>query len=74
MRRVDLIRVVSARFLSRVGSEAAFFVGVWGKAAYVLDATPSDLAWVMLALAIPLMLGSAAAGVLIDRYGPKRGD
>ncbi len=71
MRPIDLFRVVAARFLSRVGSEAAFFVGVWGKAAYVLDATPGDLAWVMLALSVPLLLGSAVSGVLIDRHGPR---
>ncbi len=71
MRKVDLLRVVAARFLSRVGSEAAFFVGVWGKAAYVLDATPGDLAWLMLALAVSLMIGSGVSGVLIDRYGPR---
>lgn len=54
-----------------MGSEAAFFIGVWGKAAYVLGGTPGDLAWVMLSLALPLMLGSAFSGVLIDRYGPR---
>ncbi|MBE0416390.1 MAG: MFS transporter [Coriobacteriia bacterium] len=71
MRRIDLFRVVAARFLSRVGSEAAFFVGVWGKAAFDLDATAGDLAVLMFALAVALLLGSAAAGVLIDRYGPR---
>jgi MFS transporter, DHA3 family, macrolide efflux protein len=71
MRRIDLFRVVAARFLSRVGSEAAFFVGVWGKAAFDLDATAGDLAVLMFALAMALLIGSAAAGVLIDRYGPR---
>ncbi len=71
MRRIDLFRVVAARFLSRVGSEAAFFVGVWGKAAFDLDATAGDLAILMFALATASLLGSAAAGVLIDRHGPR---
>lgn len=71
MKRIDLYRVSGARFLSRVGSEAAFFVGVWGKAAFELDATAGDLALLMFALVIPMMLGSAFAGVLVDRYGPR---
>jgi MFS family permease len=71
MRRIDLFRVVSARFLSRVGSEAAFFVGIWGKAAFDLDATAGDFAVLMFALSMALLIGSAAAGVLIDRYGPR---
>ena len=71
MRRIDLFRVVAARFLSRVGSEAAFFVGVWGKAAFDLDATAGDLAVLMFALSVALLIGSAVSGVLIDRYGPR---
>ncbi|MDF1542759.1 MAG: MFS transporter [Anaerosomatales bacterium] len=71
MRRIDLFRVVAARFLSRVGSEAAFFVGVWGKAAFDLDATAGDLAVLMFALSVALLIGSAASGVLVDRYGPR---
>ncbi len=68
----DVYRVVAARFLSRAGSEAAFFIGVWGKAAYVLDATASQLAIVMFALSVASILGSINAGVLIDRFGPRR--
>lgn len=71
MRRIDLFRVVAARFLSRVGSEAAFFVGVWGKAAFELDASAVDLAILMFALTIASLLGSAVAGVLVDRHGPR---
>ena len=71
MRRIDLFRVVAARFLSRVGSEAAFFVGVWGKAAFELDATAGDLAVLMFAFSISSLVGSAVAGVLVDRHGPR---
>jgi MFS transporter, DHA3 family, macrolide efflux protein len=70
--RVDVYRVVAARFLSRAGSEAAFFVGIWGKAAFVLHATPSQLAVIMFALAAGSILGTVVSGVLVDRYGPKR--
>ncbi len=69
--RRNLMRVVAARFLSRAGSEAAFFIGVWGKAAFELQATATQLAVVMFALSMALIIGSAAGGVLVDRYGPK---
>lgn len=65
-------RVVAARFLSRAGSEGAFFVGIWGKAAYVLHATPANLAFIMFAMVVGSILGSMVAGVLVDRYGPRR--
>ncbi len=71
-RRSDLYRVVSARFVSRAGSEAAFFVGIWGKAAYTLHASPGQLAFIMVAMAAGSILGSIVAGVLVDRYGPRR--
>ncbi|MBN2405266.1 MAG: MFS transporter [Coriobacteriia bacterium] len=70
--RKDILRLVIARFISRAGSEAAFFIGVWGKAAYVLDATAYELAILMFCLSIASILGSAVAGVLIDRYGPRK--
>lgn len=66
-----LTRVVAARFISRAGGEAAFFVGVWGKAAFELKATPGQLAAVMFAMAVASILGSTLAGVLIDRHGPR---
>ena len=34
MRNKNLLRVAAARFISRAGGEAAFFVGICGKAAY----------------------------------------
>lgn len=68
----DARRLVAARFVSRVGGEAGFFVGIWGTAAYELDATPTSLAVLMAAIAVAGMVGSAAAGVLVDRLAPKR--
>lgn len=68
----DVRRLVAARFVSRTGSEAAFFVGMWGKAAYELDATASQLAGLMAVLTVAVILGSAVGGVLTDRYGPRR--
>lgn len=64
--------VVLARFVSRVGGEAAFFVGIWGKAAFELNATPGQLAAVMAALGVASLIGASVAGVLVDRFDPRR--
>lgn len=64
--------VVLARLISRVGGEAAFFVGIWGKAAYDLDATPAQLAAVMAALGVASLIGASVAGILVDRFDPRR--
>ena len=58
----SVLRVVAARFISRVGGEAAFFVGIWGKAAFELDASASGVAMVMAALGISSLIGSSVAG------------
>lgn len=68
----DVFRVVAARFISRVGGEAAFFVGIWGKAAFELDAGASEIALVMAALSVSSLIGSSIAGLLIDRFDPRR--
>ena len=68
----DVRRVVLARFISRSGGEAAFFVGIWGKAAFELDATAAGVASIMAALGVASLIGSAIAGVLVDRFDPRR--
>lgn len=68
----DVQRVVTARFVSHLGGAAGFFVGLWGMAAYELDADPTSLAILMGALALAQLVGSALAGVMVDRWDPKR--
>ena len=68
----DVNQVALARFISRSGGEAAFFVGIWGKASFEFNATPTELAWVMAALGVASLIGSAAAGLAVDRLGPRR--
>jgi predicted MFS family arabinose efflux permease len=68
----DVRRVVLARFVSRVGGEAAFFVGIWGKAAFELEASASGVAAVMAALGVASLIGSGVAGVLVDRFDPRK--
>lgn len=65
-------RVVIARLISHTGGMAGFFVGVWGMAAYELDATPGELALLMAGLSGATMIGAAIAGVLVDRFDPRR--
>ncbi len=66
-----LVRVVAARLISRTGSEAAFFVGIWGKLAYELEGDATDIAFVLGIAGVAALVGSAAAGTLVDRFGPK---
>lgn len=66
------VRVIAARFISRTGGEAAFFVGIWGKAAYEFDASAGQIAVLMAALGVSGLMGSAVSGMLIDRFGPRR--
>ena len=68
----DVRRVVLARLVSRIGGEAAFFVGIWGKAAFDLEASAAGVAAVMAALGVATLIGSAIAGVLVDRFGPRK--
>ncbi len=68
----NALRVALARFISRSGAEAAFFVGIWGKAAYEFDGTPTQIALVIASLGISGLVGSAIAGTLVDRYDPRR--
>jgi MFS family permease len=72
MKNKDLLRVAAARFISRAGGEAAFFIGIWGKAAYEFSATASQLAVLMGALAIASIIGTVLSGVLVDRYDARR--
>lgn len=68
-RRIALVTI--ARFVARLGGEAAFFVGVWGMAAYRFNASAGQIAVLMATLALSSMVGAAIAGVLVDRYGPR---
>ncbi len=72
LRNRSVLRVVAARLISRTGGEAAFFVGIWGKAAYELNGSASDIAFVIAALGISGLLGGVVAGALIDRFDPRR--
>lgn len=65
-------RVALARFISATGAEAAFIVGIWGLVAFEFEGTPAQIALVMGVMGLCGLMGSAVAGVLVDRYGPRR--
>ncbi|MBN2247778.1 MAG: MFS transporter [Coriobacteriia bacterium] len=68
----NLAFVVAARFISRLGGTAVWFIGTMGVAAYVFDASPKQLAIMSLVNGLFAIVGSFAAGVLIDRFGPRK--
>ncbi|MRS11719.1 MAG: MFS transporter [Actinobacteria bacterium] len=68
----NLALVVAARFISRLGGTAVWFIGVWGTAAYTFEATPRQLAILSAANGLAAIGGSLVAGVLIDRFGPRK--
>src|SRR5688572_22962813 len=68
----NIRRLAFARLISSTGGEAAFFVGIWGRAAFDFNATPSQLAGMMATLGVLSLVGSAIGGVLVDRFGPRR--
>jgi MFS family permease len=72
LRNPAIARVTLARLIARMGGEAAFFIGVWGMAAYTFRATPVQIAQLMAVLAVSSMLGALIAGTLVDRFGPQR--
>lgn len=63
---------VLARLISSAGAEAGFFIGLWGKAAFEFDGTPTDLAILGGAIGVSAMIGSVIGGVLVDRFDAKR--
>lgn len=71
-RNRNLGLVVLARFVSRLGGAAVWFIGVWGTAAYTFEATPQQLAMLSAANGVAAIIGSLVAGVLIDRYAPRK--
>lgn len=68
----NLFYVVAARFISRLGGTAVWFIGTMGGAAYGFDATPRQLAIMSAINGVAAIAGSLAAGVLIDRFGPRK--
>lgn len=65
-------RLALARFLSQTGGTGAFFVGLWGRAAFEFGAEAAEIAPLLLALGVSVLVGSAVGGPLVDRLDPRR--
>ncbi|MGB4582063.1 MAG: MFS transporter [Coriobacteriia bacterium] len=68
----NLALVVAARFISRLGGTAVWFIGTMGTAAYIFKCTPRELAIMSAINGVAAIAGSLGAGVLIDRFGPRK--
>ncbi|MDO8847577.1 MAG: MFS transporter [Coriobacteriia bacterium] len=68
----NLALVVAARFISRLGGTAVWFIGTMGTAAYIFESTPKQLAIMSAINGAAAIAGSLGAGVLIDRFGPRK--
>src|SRR3990172_12770885 len=64
-------RVAAARFVSRVGGEAAFFVGIWGTAVFKFDSRPGEVALLMAVYGLGSLAAGSLAGMLVDRHDPR---
>lgn len=64
--------VVFARFVSGVGAEASFFVGLWGKAAFEFDGGPTELTVMAAMIGIGTIIGNVAGGWMVDRWDARK--
>ncbi len=72
LRDRNIRHLVLARLISSAGVEASFFVGLWGKAAYEFNGTPTDLAVMSGLIGLGMIAGSLVGGVLVDRWDARR--
>jgi DHA3 family macrolide efflux protein-like MFS transporter len=72
LRDRNITLVILARFVSRAGGTAVFFIGLWGVAAYSYHVSAASLAILMAGNSAAGIVGAVVAGVLVDRLGPKR--
>lgn len=66
------LRVVLASFFLQLGFQSVYFVGVIGTATYTLGADAFAVSGLVFVMNVAVVLGSALAGPLIDRIGPRR--
>lgn len=64
-------RLAAARLVSMASAEGVFFVGIWGRAAFEMQADAGDIARLMLAFSLAGIAGGVLAGPLVDRLGPR---
>ncbi|MDX1510128.1 MAG: MFS transporter [Nitriliruptorales bacterium] len=64
--------VIVARFVSGVGAEASFFVGLWGKAAFEFDGGPTELTVLAAMIGLGTIIGNITGGWMVDRWDARK--
>jgi len=63
--------LILANLIREIGMQAAYFIGIFGYAAFGFGGDPAIIAIVMLVFNVSHMIGSVAGGTIIDRIGPR---
>ncbi len=66
------LQLFLARLFARMGVECSYFVGVFGTATYALGSDAFGISFMMLTGNLFIVLGTACAGPLVDRIGPRK--
>lgn len=66
------LQLFFARLFTRMGVECSYFVGVFGTATYALGSDAFGISFMMLTGNLFIVLGTACAGPLVDRIGPRK--
>ncbi len=65
-------RLFVSRLLARMGVEVSYFIGVFGTATYAMGADAFAISGMMLVGNLFIVVGTALAGPVVDRVGPRR--
>lgn len=65
-------RLFVSRLLARMGVEVSYFIGVFGTATYTMGADAFAISGMMLVGNLFIVVGTALAGPVVDRVGPRR--
>lgn len=65
-------RLAFTTFFRALGFQATYFVGIIGSATYLLGSDAMDVSVLVVLLNVTLVAAGAAAGVVVDRIGPRK--
>ncbi len=68
----EIRRLALARLISSSGTEAAFFIGLWGRAAFEFESGPVGLAIMSALIGIGSIVGGLVGGLAVDRTDARR--
>ncbi|MGN0070853.1 MAG: MFS transporter [Atopobiaceae bacterium] len=70
--RACALRLAFTTFFRALGFQATYFVGIIGSATYLLGSDAMDVSLLVVLLNVTLVAAGAAAGVVVDRIGPRK--